>query len=110
MRPNMAQELEGKVAVVTGAASGIGLGVARRFAADGHRVALLDRSGDAAEEGTGAGDRDLLPDDGANRTVIAVAPAGSTGEAGAMVIEKSDAPLVTVAELIASGKVAEALR
>ena len=29
-----------RVAVVTGGASGIGLGVARRFAADGHRVAL----------------------------------------------------------------------
>ncbi|MCU1456545.1 MAG: short-chain dehydrogenase/reductase [Actinomycetia bacterium] len=39
-----------RVAVVTGAASGIGLGVARRFAADGDRVALLDRHGEAAEQ------------------------------------------------------------
>lgn len=38
-----------RVAVVTGGASGIGWGVARRFAADGARVALLDRDGDAAE-------------------------------------------------------------
>ncbi|MCJ7670550.1 MAG: SDR family oxidoreductase [Acidimicrobiia bacterium] len=38
-----------RVAVVTGAASGIGLGVARRFAGDGHHVALLDRHGEAAE-------------------------------------------------------------
>jgi 2-hydroxycyclohexanecarboxyl-CoA dehydrogenase len=38
-----------RVAVVTGAASGIGLGVAQRFAADGARVALLDRRGDAAD-------------------------------------------------------------
>jgi NAD(P)-dependent dehydrogenase (short-subunit alcohol dehydrogenase family) len=38
-----------RVAVVTGGASGIGLGVARQFVADGHRVALLDRNGDAAE-------------------------------------------------------------
>jgi 2-hydroxycyclohexanecarboxyl-CoA dehydrogenase len=37
--------VSGRVAVVTGAASGIGLGVARRFAADGHAVALLDRDG-----------------------------------------------------------------
>lgn len=39
-----------RVAVVTGAASGIGLGIARRFAADGDKVALLDRSGEAAEQ------------------------------------------------------------
>jgi NAD(P)-dependent dehydrogenase (short-subunit alcohol dehydrogenase family) len=39
-----------RVAVVTGAASGIGLGIARRFAADGRRVALLDRDGEAAEK------------------------------------------------------------
>lgn len=38
-----------RVAAVTGGASGIGLGVARHLAADGHRVALLDRDGDAAE-------------------------------------------------------------
>jgi 2-hydroxycyclohexanecarboxyl-CoA dehydrogenase len=37
-----------RVAVVTGGASGIGLGVARRFAADGHAVAVLDRNGDGA--------------------------------------------------------------
>jgi NAD(P)-dependent dehydrogenase (short-subunit alcohol dehydrogenase family) len=37
-----------RVAVVTGAASGIGLGVARQFVADGHRVALLDRDGAGA--------------------------------------------------------------
>jgi NAD(P)-dependent dehydrogenase (short-subunit alcohol dehydrogenase family) len=49
----------GRVAVVTGAASGIGLGVARRFAADGHQVALLDRNGGgvtaAVDELRGAG-------------------------------------------------------
>ena len=38
-----------RVAVVTGGASGIGLGVARRLAADGHRVAIVDRDGEAAE-------------------------------------------------------------
>ena len=34
-----------RVAVVTGGASGIGLGVAQQLAADGHRVAVLDRNG-----------------------------------------------------------------
>jgi NAD(P)-dependent dehydrogenase (short-subunit alcohol dehydrogenase family) len=38
-----------RVAVVTGGASGIGLGVAQRFAADGHQVAVLDRDGAGAE-------------------------------------------------------------
>lgn len=43
-----------RVAVITGAASGIGLGVAQRLVAAGHSVALLDRDGPgvkkAAEE------------------------------------------------------------
>jgi 2-hydroxycyclohexanecarboxyl-CoA dehydrogenase len=38
-----------RVAVVTGGASGIGLGVAQGFVADGHRVALVDSDGEAAE-------------------------------------------------------------
>ena len=37
-----------RVAVVTGAASGMGLAVGRRLAERGHRVALLDRDGEAA--------------------------------------------------------------
>jgi NAD(P)-dependent dehydrogenase (short-subunit alcohol dehydrogenase family) len=36
------QDLEGKVAVVTGAASGIGLGMATRFAQEGMKVVLAD--------------------------------------------------------------------
>jgi 2-hydroxycyclohexanecarboxyl-CoA dehydrogenase len=39
----------GRVAVVTGAASGMGLAVSRRLAERGHRVALLDLDGDAAQ-------------------------------------------------------------
>jgi NAD(P)-dependent dehydrogenase (short-subunit alcohol dehydrogenase family) len=39
-----------RVAVVTGAASGIGLGVARQLASDGHGVALLDLDGEAAQD------------------------------------------------------------
>ena len=57
----------GRVAVVTGAASGIGLGVARRFAADGHAVALLDRHGDPAETAAAA-----LRDQGARAVAIEV--------------------------------------
>ena len=36
------------VAVVTGGASGIGLGVARQFVEDGHDVAILDRNAEGA--------------------------------------------------------------
>jgi 2-hydroxycyclohexanecarboxyl-CoA dehydrogenase len=39
-----------RVAVVTGAASGIGLGIARRLASDGLAVALLDSNGDLVRE------------------------------------------------------------
>ena len=38
-----------RVAVVTGAASGIGLGIAQQLAADGHAIALLDRNGPGVE-------------------------------------------------------------
>jgi NAD(P)-dependent dehydrogenase (short-subunit alcohol dehydrogenase family) len=38
-----------RVAVVTGGASGIGLGVVRQFVADGHDVAVLDRNAAGAE-------------------------------------------------------------
>jgi NAD(P)-dependent dehydrogenase (short-subunit alcohol dehydrogenase family) len=37
-----------RVAVVTGAASGMGLAIARHLAAKGHRIGLLDLQGDAA--------------------------------------------------------------
>jgi pyridoxal 4-dehydrogenase len=41
--------LAGQVALVTGAARGLGYAAARRLAADGAKVALLDREGDALE-------------------------------------------------------------
>ena len=42
-------EVTGRVAVVTGAGSGMGFAIAARFASLGHRVALLDIDGPAAE-------------------------------------------------------------
>ncbi|MGO9872245.1 MAG: SDR family NAD(P)-dependent oxidoreductase [Acidimicrobiia bacterium] len=41
-------ELDGRVAIITGAASGIGAATARRFAAEGATVAVIDRDADAA--------------------------------------------------------------
>lgn len=46
---------EGKSIIVTGAASGIGLATARKFAAEGARLVLGDRN----EEGVAAAARDL---------------------------------------------------
>ncbi|VTU20350.1 SDR family NAD(P)-dependent oxidoreductase [Variovorax sp. RA8] len=44
----------GQVAVVTGAARGIGLGIAKRLAREGSTVALLDRDGAALADAVGA--------------------------------------------------------
>ena len=47
------QQLEGKTAVVTGAASGIGLGMARTFAKNGMSVVLSDLPGDRLDAALG---------------------------------------------------------
>jgi NAD(P)-dependent dehydrogenase (short-subunit alcohol dehydrogenase family) len=47
--PSFAAIAPGKLAVITGGASGIGLAAARALAACGMRIALLDRPGDALE-------------------------------------------------------------
>lgn len=48
----MAKQLDGKVAVITGSATGIGNAIARRFGAEGAKIIIADRQGaeDAAEE------------------------------------------------------------
>ena len=47
-------DLEGRVAVVTGGASGIGTAIAQRYAASGARVAIWDLDGAAAQAAAGA--------------------------------------------------------
>ncbi|MEJ8571116.1 SDR family oxidoreductase [Microbaculum marinum] len=46
----MAGRLEGKVAVITGAASGFGEGIARRFAEEGAKVVVADLNGERAAQ------------------------------------------------------------
>ena len=45
----MSNELEGKVAIVTGGASGLGEGLARRFATEGAKVLIGDVDRDGGE-------------------------------------------------------------
>jgi 3-hydroxybutyrate dehydrogenase len=42
--------INGKICIVTGAASGIGLAIARRYVADGAKVAIADLNIDAAQK------------------------------------------------------------
>lgn len=54
------KELKGRTAVVTGAASGIGLGLARRFAAEGMNVAMADIEQTALDEAAASIDGPVL--------------------------------------------------
>ncbi|MGH1572172.1 glucose 1-dehydrogenase [Methylobacterium sp. P31] len=73
--------LDGKVAIVTGAGSGFGAGIAQRFAAEGARVACVDIDRAAAEK--------VAADLGANAIAIA-ADVGSAADVAASVAETRD--------------------
>lgn len=69
--------LEGKIAIVTGAASGIGEATAQLFASEGARVLAVDRSGTALAEAHARNaevatlEQDVATDDAAERIVAA---------------------------------------
>ena len=50
----MAERLNGKIAVVTGASRGMGEAIARQFAAEGSKVIMMARSADELERAAGA--------------------------------------------------------
>lgn len=74
----MSARLDGKIALVTGAAGGIGLAIARRLAADGARVAIADR--DAGRLQTAIAE---LPND----AVALVADISSEAGVDAMIVD-----------------------
>lgn len=57
----MTQDLSGKIAAITGAASGIGLACAKRLIAAGVRVVLVDRDGEALARVCGPLGRAAIP-------------------------------------------------
>jgi 3-oxoacyl-[acyl-carrier protein] reductase len=63
----MAEDFAGKIAVVTGGGNGIGAAACRAFAAQGARVAVLDRDAAAAESVAGG-----IADRGGNATAHAI--------------------------------------
>src|SRR3569833_3063873 len=71
----MGENVRGRAVLVTGAARGIGQAIARRFAAAGDRVAILDKVQAAL-----AGDLVAGLDAAANNAVIFVAHPSSEGD------------------------------
>src|SRR6185312_7537923 len=66
--------LEGRVAVITGAGSGIGLATARRFAAEGAKVVAVDLNADAGKAAADEAGGDFVAcdvaDEGSVREVV----------------------------------------
>jgi NAD(P)-dependent dehydrogenase (short-subunit alcohol dehydrogenase family) len=74
-------ELDGKIAVVTGASSGSGLGIARRFVEEGATVLLLARGGERLE---------LTAKDLGSDAVALVTDVGDPGSVGRTFAEVED--------------------
>jgi 3-oxoacyl-[acyl-carrier protein] reductase len=91
-------QLEGRVAVVTGGASGIGRGICERFAREGARVVVLDLDDDRAREVAQelAADAHAVPADVADSASVAAAFAAVDDHFGRVDILVNNAGVASV--------------
>lgn len=101
----MSARLDGKVAVVTGAASGIGRAIALRFAGEGARVAVLDCNREGGEETVRLIDREggeamFLATDVSQEDGVRAAMAAATERFERLEVLVNDAAVVLMASAV----------
>ncbi|MGO7906381.1 SDR family NAD(P)-dependent oxidoreductase [Rhizobium leguminosarum] len=87
----MTDRLKGKVAIISGGATGMGGAASKLFAAEGARVAIIDRNGDAAAETVQAirdagGEADCWTADVSDEAAVNAAVAGVEVRYGAVTV------------------------
>ncbi|TAX28798.1 SDR family NAD(P)-dependent oxidoreductase [Rhizobium leguminosarum] len=87
----MTDRLKGKVAIISGGATGMGGAASKLFAAEGAHVAIIDRNGDAAAETVkhirdAGGEADCWTADVSDETAVKAAVAGVEERYGAVTV------------------------
>ncbi|MGO7365197.1 SDR family NAD(P)-dependent oxidoreductase [Rhizobium leguminosarum] len=87
----MSDRLKGKVAIISGGATGMGGAASKLFAAEGARVAIIDRNGDAAAETVkqirdAGGEADCWTADVSDESAVNAAVAGVEARYGAVTV------------------------
>ncbi|MBY5890080.1 SDR family NAD(P)-dependent oxidoreductase [Rhizobium ruizarguesonis] len=87
----MSDRLKGKVAIISGGATGMGGAASKLFAAEGARVAIIDRNGDAAAETVkhirdAGGEADCWTADVSDEAAVSAAVAGVEERYGAVTV------------------------